>query len=72
MNLLTRRSLLRSSLAAPALLLPRRSLARDPIVHSGGTQVIAPASGGGGGSWILATGFWNDAGLWVDSAIWID
>ena len=22
--------------------------------------------------WILATGFWNDAGVWVDGAVWID
>jgi hypothetical protein len=24
------------------------------------------------GSWILATGFWDDAGFWDDSATWID
>lgn len=22
--------------------------------------------------WILATGFWNDAGIWEDTATWID
>lgn len=25
-----------------------------------------------GGEWILATGFWNDAGSWDDSKDWID
>jgi hypothetical protein len=25
-----------------------------------------------GGSWILATGFWNDSGVWIDSSNWID
>ena len=24
------------------------------------------------GAWILATGFWDDAGVWDDSAFWID
>lgn len=23
------------------------------------------------GTWILATGVWNDAGLWEDTATWI-
>lgn len=22
--------------------------------------------------WILATGFWNDAGFWRDEQVWID
>lgn len=22
--------------------------------------------------WILATGFWNDAGVWEDTAVWLD
>ena len=24
------------------------------------------------GNWILATGFWNDAGAWEDTATWTD
>ena len=24
------------------------------------------------GTWILATGFWNDSGVWIDSSFWID
>jgi hypothetical protein len=25
-----------------------------------------------GGTWILATGYWNDSGVWIDSSNWID
>jgi hypothetical protein len=25
-----------------------------------------------GGTWILTTGSWNDAGTWVDGNVWID
>lgn len=30
-------------------------------------DAVAPVS-----TWILATGFWNDAGVWDDAAVWID
>jgi hypothetical protein len=61
--MITRRKLLlRSALAAPALLLPSLELLARSI-H--GKVAMA-------GTWILATGFWNDSGTWVDSATWID
>ncbi len=34
--------------------------------------ILGKAGGGGGGVWILATGFWDDTGTWIDSATWID
>lgn len=27
---------------------------------------------GGGGTWLLITGFWDDTGVWDDSNNWID
>ena len=27
---------------------------------------------GGSGTWILATGFWDDSGSWDDTDVWID
>lgn len=32
----------------------------------------ATLSKGGGGLWLLITGFWNDNGRWADNAIWVD
>lgn len=40
--------------------------------QSGLVPVLEVAGGGGGGNWILATGFWNDTGVWGDTAIWMD
>ena len=28
--------------------------------------------GGGSGTWILSTGFWDDGGVWDDTAVWVD
>jgi hypothetical protein len=36
-----------------------------PITTSTSTTTIA-------GSWILATGIWNDGGVWIDTSNWID
>lgn len=38
------------------------------LVDENTGQPLPPA----GGTWILVTGFWDDAGVWDDTAAWID
>ena len=38
----------------------------------GSRYTISGGGGGGSGDWILATGFWADAGVWQDDQTWID
>lgn len=36
------------------------------------TELISGGSPPPGGSWLLATGFWDDTGVWDDASNWID
>jgi hypothetical protein len=44
------------------------------IFSIGGFSLTRPISTGSTpvDTWILATGFWDDAGFWDDTATWVD